>query len=229
MSSFTTGNNFNQLNNNVNNNNINDALINPNEMSMFFQDILKNKEMIKQMLYTNLLIYQDQVQSNDDKIKEIKEELEKIDSDFQIVENKLKLEFAKCHDNVQKHDINYKLLNKTYSHYRTLIVERESEIRKLEEKLLFAEQDYQNKKIKLDCLNIQIIEAEFQLKNMNSKLNENVENIIEEGDTDSIIEFRRKIENSENIINKDEMSFDNKIFKETQYENQNNGNIAIIR
>lgn len=120
-------------------------------------------------------------------------------------------------------------MNKTYSHYRTLIVERESEIRKLEEKLLFAEQDYQNKKIKLDCLNIQIIEAEFQLKNMNSKLNENVENIIEEGDTDSIIEFRRKIENSENIINKDEMSFDNKIFKETQYENQNNGNIAIIR
>jgi len=58
---------------------------------------------------------------------------------------------------------------------------------------LFAEQDYQNK-IKLDCLNIQITEAEFQLKNLNGNLNEQVDHIIEEGDSDSNIEFKRKVE-----------------------------------
>jgi len=167
--------------------------LNPNEMSMFFEDILKNKEMIKQMLYTNILIYNDKVSSNAEKIKEIKDEIAKMDSDFLLVENKLKLEFAKCHDNTQKHDINFKLLDKTHSHYKSLIFEREAEIRKLSDKLLFAEQDYQNKKIKLDCLNIQITEVEFQLKNLNSKLNEQVENIIEEGDSDSIIEFKKNV------------------------------------
>ena len=65
---------------------------------------------------------------------------------------------------------NYKLLSKTHSHYKTLIMEREIEIRKLEEKLLFGEQDFHNKKIKLDCMNIRIEEAEFHLKNLEEKL-----------------------------------------------------------
>lgn len=180
--------------NSIQSHNYSEALINPSEMSMFFEDILKNKEMIKQMLSTNIIIYNDKVSSNSSKIKEIKEELGKIGSDFLIIENKMKLDFAKSHETVQKHEINFKLLDRTHSHYKSLILEREAEIRKLDERLLFAEQDYQNKKIKLDCLNIQITEAEFQLKNLNSKLNEQVDNLIEEGDSDSIVEFKRKVE-----------------------------------
>ncbi len=196
---FNSNNNCNDNNND--NSNYSETIVNPNEMSLFFDDILKNKEMIKQMLSTNILIYNDKVSGNAIKIKEIKEELDKINSDFHIVENKLKLDFARNHDNVQKHEINLKLLDKTYSHYKTLILEREAEIRKLEERLLFAEQDYQNKKIKLDCLNIQITESEFQLKNLNTKLNEKVENFIGEGDTDSIIEFKKNFsEKNKNTI-----------------------------
>ena len=171
-----------------------EKLMNPNEMNSFFEDILKNKEMIKQMLNTNILIYNDKNESNSHKIKEIKEEIIRMEIDFQLTENQLKLQFAKAHDNVQKHEINYKLLDKTNSHYKTLIMERETEIRRLEEKLLFAEQDFHNKKIKLDCMNIRIEEAEFHLKNLEEKLNNDIKPIIEEGDSDSIIEFKRKVE-----------------------------------
>lgn len=175
-----------------------EKIINPNEMSTFFEDILKNKEMIKQMLNTNILIYKDKNESNSQKIKEIKEEIRRMEIDFQLIVNHLKLEFAKAHDNVQKHEINYKLLDKTNSHYKTLIMEREIENRKLEEKLLFGEQDFHNKKIKLDCMNIRIEEAEFHLKNLEAKLNENIKPIIDEGDSDSIIEFKRKVEGNNN-------------------------------
>jgi hypothetical protein len=171
-----------------------EKIMNPNEMSSFFDDILKNKEMIKQMLNTNILIYKDKNESNSQKIKEIKEEIRRMEIDFQLTENQLKLQFAKAHENVQKHEINYKLLDKTNSHYKTLIMEREFEIRKLEEKLLFAEQDFHNKKIKLDCMNIRIEESEFHIKNLEEKINNDIKPIIEEGDSDSIIEFKRKVD-----------------------------------
>ena len=59
-------------------------------------------------------------------------------------------------------------------HYKSLIREREDEIRKLEEQSIYCYQDYQNKKVKLDCLNVQIVEADFQLKNFQRLMDEKI-------------------------------------------------------
>ncbi len=153
------------------------------EVSIYFEDILKNKDMIKEMYKTNIMVYEDKLKQSKEKSSLLKEELDKINSEFQLVENKLKLEYAKNHDEFQKHDINCKLLDKTLTHYKMLIREREDEVKKLEEQSIFAHQDYQNKKVKNDCLTVQIIEAEFQLKNFQKQLNEKVNKIIEEDGT----------------------------------------------
>jgi hypothetical protein len=149
------------------------------EVSLYFEDILKNKEMIKEMFRTNIMVYEDKLKQNKEKSNSLKEDLEKISSEFQLVENKLKLEYAKNHDEFQKHDINCKLLDKTLSHYKMLIRERENEIKKIEEQTIYAHQDYQNKKVKHDCLAVQIVEAEFQLKNLQKQIDEKVNKIIE--------------------------------------------------
>ena len=123
--------------------------------------------------------YEDKIKSNCQKINQLNEDLEKINSDFSIVENKLKLEYAKVHDEFQKHDINYKLLEKTNTHYKILIKEKENEIKKLEEQSIFAFQDYQSKKVKLDCLSVQIIESEFQLKSLQNQMDKHINNLKE--------------------------------------------------
>lgn len=149
-----------------------------NEVETYFNDIIRNKEMIIDMIKTNILVYEDKIKSNNEKIIQLNEEIEKINSDFQIVENKLKLEYAKTHDEFQKHDVNYKLLDKTYTHYRILIKEKEDEIKKLEEQSIFAFQDYQSKKVKLDCVSVQIIESEFQLKSLQNQIDNHINKII---------------------------------------------------
>ena len=150
---------------------------NSEELTKYFEDILKNKELIIEMINTNLLMYEDKIKTNKDKISQIKETHEKINGEFLNNENKLKLEYSKYHDQYQKHDINYKLLDRTSSHYKTLIKEREDEIRKFEEQSIYCYQDYQNKKCKLDCLNVQIVEAEFQFKNLQKLMDDKINNL----------------------------------------------------
>jgi hypothetical protein len=169
------------------------------EMSLYINDILKNKDMVKEMFRTNILVYEDKIKDNELKIAALKDEINKISSDFSFVENKLKLDYAKNHDQFKKHEINFKLLEKTNQHYNILIKEREDEIKKHDEQSIYAHQDYQNKKVKLDCLNAQIIEAEFQLKNLNKSLEEKIGNVIDNG-SDSFIEEFNKSDNDE--INK---------------------------
>lgn len=151
-----------------------------NEMSVYIDDILKNKEMIKEMFRTNIMVYEDKLKQNKEKSDSIRDELQKITSDFQLIENRLKLEYAKNHDEFQKHEINCKLLDKTLTHYKMLIREREDEIKKLEEQSIYAHQDFQNKKVKHDCLGVQIVEAEFQLKNLQNQMDEKLNQIIKE-------------------------------------------------
>ena len=148
-----------------------------NDIYDYLEDILRNKSMIKDMINTNKMAYEDKIEANKILIEEIKQEIDRINSDFQVVENKRKIEFAKSHEQFQKHDINYKLLDKTNTHYKILIKEKEEDIRKLEEQIIFASQDYQNKKVKLDCVNVQIIEAEFQLKNLQKIAEEKINQI----------------------------------------------------
>lgn len=145
-----------------------------NEVSVYFEDILRNKDMIKEMFKTNILVYEDKIKSNSEKLNSFRDELNKLNSEFILVENKLKLNYAKTHDEFQKHDINHKLLEKTLSHYKYLIREREEEIKKLEEQSIFAFQDYQNKKVKLDCMQVQIVEAEFQLNNLEKEIDRQI-------------------------------------------------------
>lgn len=145
-----------------------------NEVSVYFEDILRNKDMIKEMFKTNILVYEDKIKSNSEKLNSLRDEVNKLNSEFILVENKLKLNYAKTHDEFQKHDINHKLLEKTLSHYKYLIREREEEIKKLEEQSIFAFQDYQNKKVKLDCMQVQIVEAEFQLNNLEKEIDRQI-------------------------------------------------------
>jgi hypothetical protein len=164
----------------------------PHEVSIYFDDILRNKDMIKEMFKTNILVYEDKIKSNSEKLNSLKDELTKLNSDFLLIENKLKLDYAKTHDEFQKHDINHKLLEKTLSHYKYLIREREEEIKKLEEQSIFAYQDYQNKKVKLDCISVQIVEAEFQLNNLQKEIDRQIltkenENLINDNIVGSII------------------------------------------
>jgi hypothetical protein len=147
------------------------------EISTYFDDILRNKDMIKEMLKINISVYEDKTRVNNAQILTLKDDLNKTNSEFSIVENKLKLEYAKNHEQFQKHDINFKLLEKTLLHYRCLIKDREEEIKKYEEQSIYASQDYQNKKIKLDCINVQIIEAEFQLNTLQKKIDEKIKNM----------------------------------------------------
>jgi hypothetical protein len=164
----------------------------PHEVSIYFDDILRNKDMIKEMFKTNILVYEDKIKSNSEKLNSLKDELTKLNSDFLLIENKLKLDYAKTHDEFQKHDINHKLLEKTLSHYKYLIREREEEIKKLEEQSIFAYQDYQNKKVKLDCISVQIVEAEFQLNNLQKEIDRQIltkenENLINDNIVGSIM------------------------------------------
>ena len=144
------------------------------ELSKYFEDILKNKELIIEMINTNILMYEDKIKTNKEKISQIKDHQEKVSAEFSISETRLKSEFSKYHEQYQKHEINYKLLDRTSSHYKSLIREREDEIRKLEEQSIYCYQDYQNKKVKLDCLNVQIVEADFQLKNFQRLMDEKI-------------------------------------------------------
>lgn len=199
----------------------NDSIIG-NEVSIYFDDIIRNKEMIKEMFKTNIMVYEDKIKGNKEKISTLQEELSKINTAYLLIENKLKLEYAKSHEQFQKHEINYKLLDKTYSHYKCLIREREDEIKKFEEQSIFAFQDYQNKKIKLDCLNVQIIEAEFQLRNLQNKFDEKVNQAIEKEEseyneklTSSTVTSEKRIENVEKYISdnlKYRSNYDNSSF-----------------
>ena len=147
------------------------------DITDYLEDILRNKSMIKDIINTNKMAYEDKIEANNILIEEIKHVIDRMNSDFKVVENKRKIEFAKSHEQYQKHEINYKLLDKTNTHYKILIKEREEDIRKLEEQIIFASQDYQNKKLKLDCVNVQIIEAEFQLNNLQKMTEEKINEI----------------------------------------------------
>jgi hypothetical protein len=174
---------------------------NTSEVSLYFEDILKNKEMIKEMFKTNIMVYEDKLKQNKAKSNSIKEDLDKLNSDFQLVENKLKLEYAKSHDEFQKHDINCKLLDKTLSHYKMLVRERENEIKKIEEQSIYAQQDYQNKKVKRDCLAVQIVEAEFQLKSLQKQIDEKLNKLKEDHeDEEELHNFNTELGNSKHII-----------------------------
>lgn len=172
------------------------------EVSVYFDDIIRNKDMIKEMFKTNILVYEDKVKANNEKLAQLKEDLARLGSEFSLVENKLKLEYAKNHDNFQKHDINFKLLDKTHTHYKMLIRDREEEIKKIEEQTIFAYQDYQNKKIKLDCVNVQIVEAEFQLETLKKKMNEHINNMIDiqkDDEENEDLHFRKSNSSNENV------------------------------
>lgn len=201
------------------------------DISVYLEDILRNKSMIKEMINTNTMAYEDKIESNKILIQEIKNEINQITSDFQIVENKLKLEYAKSHEQFQKHEINYKLLDKTNTHYKMLIREREEEVRKLEEQIIFACQDYQNKKVKLDCTNVQIVEAEFQLKNLQNLCKEKIEKIKNEYDENIIEEEKNSkiyVAQSSSQINKDETrEIDKIIYEKLNYKSSYSENISM--
>jgi hypothetical protein len=148
------------------------------ELTKFFEDILKNKDLILEMVNTNILMYDEKIKANKEKIGQIKENQEKLQAENQAQENKLKSEYAKYHEQLQKHEVNFKLLDRTGAHYKSLIKEREDEIRKYEEQSIYCYQDYQNKKMKLDCLNVQIVEAEFQLKNLQRLMDEKINSLV---------------------------------------------------
>jgi hypothetical protein len=187
------------MNESLNNNQ--DGENNFSELGIYFEDIIRNKDMIKDMFNTNILVYEDKLRSNEETLNEKKDEYNRLMNDFTLIENKLKLEYAKNHEELQKYEINYKLLEKTHSHYKTLIREREEEIKKLEQQSIFAYQDYQNKKVKLDCINVQIIEAEFQLKNLQKRLTEKmskVTSIMKEEDEERKTSCDRSVMSDEN-------------------------------
>lgn len=169
------------------------------DMSIYFDDILRNKEMIKEMFKTNILVYEDKIKKNEEMKKELRDELNRITSDFHLIENRLKLEYGKAIEQYQKHDINYKLLEKTSAHYKSLIREREEEIKKIDEQSIFAYQDYQNKKIKLDCICVQTIEAEFQLKNLQKRLEEKMNKLIELNNCNSTVNNGEVVYSNPNI------------------------------
>ena len=144
------------------------------DLGAYFEDIVKNKELIIEMINTNILMYHDKIKTNKEKISLIKEHHDKIRAEYQSSETKLKSEYSKYHEQYQKHEINYKLLDRTSAHYKSLIKDREDEIRKFEEQSIYCYQDYQNKKVKLDCINVQIVEAEFQLKNFQRMMDDKI-------------------------------------------------------
>jgi len=150
------------------------------EITKYFNEIIKNKELIIDMIKTNKLVYQEKNEENKKKLEELKEEADKVNNEYKSLENKLKAEYVKYHDQYQKHDINFKLLERTCLYYKTLIKEREDEVRKFEEQTIYANQDYHNKKLKLDCLNVQIVEAEFQLKNLQTRIDDKMNKLVEE-------------------------------------------------
>ena len=202
------------------------------EVSVYFEDILRNKDMIKEMFKTNILVYEDKIKANSEKLNNLKDELKKVNSDFQLIENKLTLDYAKSHDNFQKHDINLKLLEKTSLHYKYLIREREEEIKKLEEQSIYAYQDYQNKKVKLDCIAVQIVEAEFQLQNLQKEVDNKINQRIEESrenkeysnshyDEEIQLKTQRSIitNKTENKINKLSKPSDSSIFDTITMDN----------
>jgi hypothetical protein len=188
-----------------------------NDISVYLEDILRNKSMIKEMINTNVMAYEDKIEANKIFMEEMKQEIDRINSDFQMIENKRKLEYAKSHEQFQKHDINYKLLDKTNTYYNILIKEREEEVRKLEEQIIFACQDHQNKKVKLDCVIVQIIEAEFQLKNMQKMVEEKFNQIKNE---ENEKEYQERYENREDIKHdkKSNYSTELKNMKEYNYK-----------
>ncbi len=193
------------------------------EVSVYFEDILRNKDMIKEMFKTNILVYEDKIKANSEKLNILKDELKKVNSDFQLIENKLKLDYAKSHDIFQKHDINLKLLEKTSSHYKYLIREREEEIKKLEEQSIYAYQDYQNKKVKLDCIAVQIVEAEFQLQNLQKEVDNKINQRIEESrenkecneNSNSLIDEEIHLKTQRSIITNKTENKINKVSKPT--------------
>lgn len=155
------------------------------ELTKYFEDILKNKELIIEMVNTNVLMYEEKIKINKEKIQQLKELNEKMNAESTQTENKRKSEYAKYQEQFQKHEINYKLLERTSLHYKSLIKEREEEIRKFEEQAIYCYQDYQNKKVKLDCLNVQMVEAEFQLKNLQKLMDEKINSIVTNKHVDS--------------------------------------------
>ena len=59
-----------------------------NDVSVYLEDILRNKSMIREMININTIAYEDKIMSNNLVIEEIKEEINRINSDFHFVENK---------------------------------------------------------------------------------------------------------------------------------------------
>lgn len=144
----------------------------PKEVSKYFDDVLKNKEVIRDMYLTNVSAYEEKIKKNAEVIERLKDELRQVKLENELEENKLKSDYNSSMDELKKYQINFKLLMKTYQQYEQLIKERQEQINTLQEKLIFVDQDLHSKKFKLESSEAQVQELEYQNKNLQATVEE---------------------------------------------------------
>lgn len=146
------------------------------EMVKYFDDIIKNKTMVRDMFLVNVEAYESKIKENNNKGLEIQEQItmERLKHENEV--KSLKDLMRKNDEELKKHLINLKLLSKTKEHYEILIKDKSKEIHAIKQKNTFINQDIVNRKLQLNSLAAQIEEAEFQNKNLKN----NVQNKLEE-------------------------------------------------
>lgn len=143
----------------------------------YFNDIIKNKEVIRDMFLTNIELYEKKIIENQNIIHDLKQELEFTRREQLEDINKARLEVSKLEDEKKKHDLNFKMLSKTLEHYEILVRERIKEINSLKQKSIFVNQDICNRKLQINSLTAQIEESEYQNNNLKEAIALKVEEL----------------------------------------------------
>lgn len=200
------------------------------QVKSYFKEIIKNKQVIKDMYNTNIEIYEKKICENKEKIINL-EELYKINKEKNIKEiEELNLELFKQEEELKKHQVNYKLLNKTKEHYKILIKERLNDIKKYKDKNIFLNQDITNRKLQINSLEAQIQEAEYQNKTLKDVLSNKTEELNKSLHEENMI-FKESIfkGNKSNIININCEKIDNNINDKISPNKNTNNFVNILK
>ena len=207
------------------------AINSKTEVQKYFNDIIRNKEIIKNMFLTNIEAYNSKVKQNTEIIDDNKIILNSEKRENEEKCKKIQDEINKLIEDQKKHEVNYKLLNKTVEHYQILIKDRHKDINTLKQKTIFVNQDTCNRKLQLDSLTVQIEEAEYQNKILNDALKKKNEELnisryneiqIEKLERENIIKDRIIVEDESRSSNDantkiDKLDIDSSLIKDNHY------------
>ena len=147
------------------------------ELSKYFEDIIKNKVLIKEMFNINIEAYEKKINENLNVIESLKEEIEHQKKLHEEELKEMKELCEKYEEDLKKHVLNLKLLMKSKEHYESLIKEKQKEITSVRQKNVFINQDILNRKFQLDSLTAQIDEAEFQKSSLEASVKKKLEEL----------------------------------------------------